>query len=155
MFTPRLQHLMVFMVISIYFSVISNRKWIHPRPRSRLCLLLLSSVWHSAWYLAGTRYILAESVNKWHIPWRQQPDNRLEQDPVNQQGHVGCIPDGGHWGETNFFLLISSPVHKGNFLCNSEDVMWFVNTLLERSRISLTLRSNHRSRKTSFGSGTM
>lgn len=40
--------------------------------------------------------------------------------------YSGCSPSGWRWGETDFSLSISYPIHKGNFFYNSEVIVCHV-----------------------------
>ena len=97
--------------MSIYISVTSTEsEFIQGQGQGCVSLISPVSAWHSGLHPVGTQYILAESTDKWHTPWRCQPDSHLESSPVSQEGHLS---DGGHRGETNSFLLIGSSLHKG------------------------------------------
>ena len=74
-----------FVVMSIYVSVNSNRKWVHPRPRSWLCLPHLSSVCLAQWP--------APSGHSVHFSWvNQQMTHPMKVPTWQSSGIEPCEP---------------------------------------------------------------
>ena len=74
-----------FVVMSIYVSVNSNRKWVHPRPRSWLCLPHLSSVCMAQWP--------APSGHSVHFSWvNQQMTHPMKVPTWQSSGIEPCEP---------------------------------------------------------------